>query len=86
MTEPLMPKGTAIWLVESTSLTFDQIAEFCGMHKLEIQGIADGEVGIGMRGLDPVANGQLDWDDIERCSNDPSARLTTGSRQVISAR
>jgi hypothetical protein len=75
MAEPLMPKGTAIWLVENTALTFDQIADFCGMHKLEIQGIADGEVGVGMRGLDPVANGQLDWDDIERCSQDPNARL-----------
>ncbi len=75
MAEPLMPKGTAIWLVENTALTFDQIAEFCGMHKLEIQGIADGEVGVGMLGLDPVANGQLDWEEIERCSKDPSARL-----------
>ena len=75
MAEPLMPKGTAIWLVENTALTFDQIADFCGMHKLEIQGIADGEVGIGMLGLDPVANGQLEWDEIERCSQDPSARL-----------
>jgi hypothetical protein len=75
MADPLMPKGTAIWLVENTALTFDQIAEFCGMHKLEIQGIADGEVGIGMLGLDPVANGQLDWDEIERCAKDPSSRL-----------
>ncbi len=75
MADPLMPKGTAIWLVENTALTSDQIAEFCGMHKLEIQGIADGEDGIGMLGLDPVVNGQLDWDEIERCSKDPSARL-----------
>lgn len=75
MAEPLMPKGTAIWLVENTALTFDQIADFCGMHKLEIQGIADGEVGIGMLGLDPVVNGQLEWDEIERCSKDPASRL-----------
>ena len=75
MAEPLMPKGTAIWLVENTALTFEQIADFCGMHKLEIQGIADGEVGIGMLGLDPVVNGQLEWDEIERCSQDPSSRL-----------
>lgn len=75
MAEPLMPKGTAIWLVENTALTFDQIADFCGMHKLEIQGIADGEVGMGMLGIDPVVNGQLEWDEIERCSKDPSARL-----------
>ncbi len=72
MAEPLMPKGTAIWLVENTALTFDQIAEFCGMHKLEVQGIADGEVGIGMLGLDPVANGQLEWDEIERCILSPN--------------
>lgn len=75
MAEPLMPKGTAIWLVENTALTFDQIADFCGMHKLEIQGIADGEVGIGMLGLDPVVNGQLEWDEIERCSKDSASRL-----------
>ena len=75
MTDPLMPKGTAIWLVENTALTFDQIADFCGMHKLEIQGIADGEVGIGMRGLDPMVNGQLEMDEIERCAKDPAARL-----------
>jgi hypothetical protein len=76
-----MPKGTAIWLVENTALTFDQIAEFCGMHKLEIQGIADGEVGIGMLGLDPVANGQLDTEELERCANDPSARLKIKSTE-----
>ena len=75
MTDPLMPKGTAIWLIENTALTFEQIADFCGMHKLEIQGIADGEVGIGMRGLDPMVNGQLEWDEIERCAKDPAARL-----------
>ena len=75
MAAPLMPKGTAIWLVENTALTFAQIADFCGMHALEVQGIADGEVGAGMRGLDPVASGQLDWDEIERCSADPASRL-----------
>jgi len=75
MAAPLMPKGTAIWLVENTALTFQQIADFCGMHALEVQGIADGEVGAGMRGLDPVASGQLDWDEIERCSGDPTTRL-----------
>lgn len=81
MAEPLMPKGTAIWLVENTALTFDQIADFCGMHKLEIQGIADGEVGIGMLGLDPVANGQLETEELERCANDPSARLNVKSTE-----
>jgi hypothetical protein len=75
MTLPLMPKATAVWLVENTSLTFDQIAEFCGMHPLEVQGIADGEVAVGIVGLDPVANGQLSRDEIARCEADRSARL-----------
>ncbi|MEE9301979.1 MAG: cell cycle transcriptional regulator TrcR [Alphaproteobacteria bacterium] len=72
----LMPKATAVWLVESTSLTFDQIAAFCGMHPLEIQAIADDEVAQGIVGFDPVTNGQLTHDEIERCQADPSARLT----------
>ena len=59
MTQPLMPKATAVWLVENTALTFVQIADFCGLHILEIQAIADEEVAVGMQGLDPVANGQL---------------------------
>jgi uncharacterized protein len=75
MTLPLMPKATAVWLVENTSLTFDQIAAFCGMHPLEVQGIADGEVAVGIVGLDPVANGQLTREEIARCEADPSARL-----------
>lgn len=75
MTLPLMPKATAVWLVENTTLTFDQIADFCGMHVLEIQGIADGEVAVGIVGADPVANGQLDQEEIERCQKDPNARL-----------
>ena len=75
MKRPLMPKATAIWLIENTTLSFEQIAEFCGMHKLEIQGIADGDVGSGMRGLDPVVSGQLDWEEIDRCAADPKARL-----------
>src|SRR5690606_11494601 len=75
MDRPLMPKATAVWLVDNTSLTFEQIAEFCGLHPLEVQGIADGEVGAGIRGLDPVAGGQLTRDEIERCQKDPKARL-----------
>ncbi|MDE3060087.1 MAG: DUF1013 domain-containing protein [Pseudomonadota bacterium] len=75
MSVPLMPKATAVWLVENTSLSFEQIAEFCGMHPLEVQGIADGEVGQGMRGLDPTAGGQLSLDEIRRCEADPAARL-----------
>ena len=75
MAPPLMPKATAVWLVENTSLSFAQIADFTGMHQLEIQGIADGEVGVGMRGLDPMTNGQLEWAEIERVQADPVARL-----------
>jgi hypothetical protein len=75
MANPLMPKATAVWLVENTSLTFDQIAEFCGLHRLEIQGIADGEVAIGMVGLDPVAGGQVTQEEIERAEKDAGARL-----------
>ncbi|MCR9257102.1 MAG: DUF1013 domain-containing protein [Alphaproteobacteria bacterium] len=71
----LMPKATAVWLVENTALTFDQIGAFCGLHDLEVQGIADGEVATGMQGLDPIVGGQLSWEEIERCQKDPSARL-----------
>ena len=72
---PLMPKATAVWLVENTTLSFDQIAEFCGLHKLEVQAIADGEVAVSIVGLDPVFNGQLTHDEIKRCEADPRARL-----------
>lgn len=72
---PMMPKATAVWLVENTGLTFDQIAAFCGLHPLEVQAIADGEVAAGMAGLDPVASDQLEPGEIERCEKDPAARL-----------
>src|SRR5437667_9183606 len=75
MAAPLMPKATAVWLVENTSLTFEQIADFCELHPLEIQAIADGEVANQMQGLDPVANGQTTADEIRRCQLDPKARL-----------
>jgi uncharacterized protein len=75
MSAPLMPKATAVWLVENTSLTFEQIADFCGLHPLEIQAIADGEVANQMQGLDPVANGQTTAEEIVRCQADPEARL-----------
>ncbi len=80
MAAPLMPKATAVWLVENTALTFQQIADFCKLHSLEVQGIADGEVAIGIKGLDPIANSQLDAAEIDRCVADPSARL----RQKVS--
>jgi hypothetical protein len=75
MSLPLMPKATAVWLIEKTALTFEQIAVFCGMHTLEIQAIADGEVAQGINGYDPVANKQVAADDIARCEADPAARL-----------
>ena len=75
MTHPLMPKATAVWLVENTALTFDQIADFCGLHALEVQAIADDEVAIGMQGLDPIRADELTMDEITRCVADPSARL-----------
>ncbi|MCX5615735.1 DUF1013 domain-containing protein [Bombella sp. TMW 2.2559] len=75
MTLPLMPKATAVWLIEKTGLTFDQIAIFCGMHPLEIQAIADGEVGGGINGYDPIKNNQLTAAEIKRCEANPSARL-----------
>ncbi|HEY0837339.1 MAG TPA: cell cycle transcriptional regulator TrcR [Azospirillum sp.] len=75
MALPLMPKATAVWLVENTALSFEQIAAFCGLHPLEIQAIADGEVAVGMVGLDPIANGQLTKGEIERCEKDQNAKL-----------
>lgn len=75
MDRPLMPKATAVWLVENTSLTFDQIADFCSLHPLEVKGIADGEVATGIRGLDPVGAGMLTRDEIARCEKDPKTRL-----------
>ncbi len=75
MTQVLMPKATAVWLIENTSLTFEQVGEFVEMHPLEIQAIADGEVAQGIVGYDPVKNSQITRDDITRCEADPSARL-----------
>ena len=75
MTLPLMPKATAIWLVENTALTFKQIADFCGMHELEIKGIADGEVGMGIKGLNPISTNQLTKEEIDNAANDPEHSL-----------
>ncbi|MEO0912436.1 MAG: cell cycle transcriptional regulator TrcR [Pseudomonadota bacterium] len=75
MALPLMQKATAVWLVDNTTLTFTQIAEFCGLHELEVNGIADGEVGVGIKGFDPIANRQLTAEEIKRCEGDPKARL-----------
>jgi uncharacterized protein len=71
----LMPKATAVWLIDNTSLTFDQIAEFCGMHPLEVKGIADEDVAKGIKGIDPVAAGQLTHEQIETAEKNPEMRL-----------
>jgi hypothetical protein len=75
MSSPLMPKATAVWLIDNTALTFEQIADFCGLHALEVKGIADGEVNIGMVGLNPIMQGQITKEEIERCEKDADARL-----------
>jgi hypothetical protein len=75
MTHPLMPKATAVWLVENTALSFEQIADFCGLHSLEVNAIADEEVVFGMQGMDPVSAGELTLEEIERCQTDPQTRL-----------
>ena len=72
MALPLMQKATAVWLVENTTLTFRQIADFCGLHELEVNGIADGEVAQGIKGFDPIANRQLTAEEIRRAEADPS--------------
>ena len=94
---PLMPKATAVWLVENTSLTFDQIAEFCKLHPLEVKGIADGEVATGIKGYDPISTGQLTREEIAAaregpqpppCSfdvEDPHARIQEAARRSLHA-
>lgn len=70
-----MPKATAIWLIDNTTLTFEQIADFCGLHPLEVQSIADGESATHIQPFDPVMNGFLTKEELERCSKDPKAEL-----------
>src|SRR6202161_3401487 len=73
--KPLMPKATAVWLVDNTSLTFEQIADFCGLHPLEVKGIADEDVAKGIKGQDPVSTGQLSREQIEEAEKNPKSRL-----------
>jgi hypothetical protein len=80
---PLMPKATAVWLVENTSLTFDQVAEFCKLHPLEVKGIADGEVAVGIKGFDPVTNGQLTREELDRAARNPEHKLKIAARKVV---
>ena len=79
---PLMPMATAVWLVENTTLTFKQIAEFCNLHEVEIQGIADGEVGKGIVGYNPIISGQLTRDEIEMSSKDQNRSLKINTYDI----
>ncbi len=81
--KPLMPKATAVWLVENTSLSFEQIAEFCGLHVLEVKGIADGDVAQGIKGLDPVTSNQLTRDEIEAAEKDSNRHLRIAEPKVV---
>ncbi len=80
--QPLMPKATAVWLVENTALSFDQIADFCKLHPLEVKAIADGDAAQGIKGLDPILTGQLSRDEIERVEGDQNARLRLASSKL----
>lgn len=80
--KPLMPKATAVWLVDNTSLTFEQIADFCGLHVLEVKGIADGQVAQGIKGMDPITSGQLTREEIERGQADPNYRLQVAKSKI----
>ena len=82
MTQILMPKATAVWLVENTALSFDQIADFCSLHPLEVKGIADGDVATGIRGANPIDNKQLTLDEIERCQKNPRAKLKKSKSDI----
>ena len=75
MSQPMMPKATALWMIENTGLSFKQIADFCGLHELEVQALADGDVMGGMAPLDPVLSGQITAEEIKRGESDPEARL-----------
>src|SRR5688500_6191889 len=78
----LMPKATAVWLVDNTSLSFEQIAAFCGLHPLEVQGVADGDVAGGIMGVNPIQNGQLTREEIEKAEADPNYRMKVSDPKV----
>jgi hypothetical protein len=79
---PLMPKATAVWLVENTALSFDQVAEFCKLHPLEVKAIADGDAAQGIKGLDPIQTGQLTREEIDKAVSDPSYKLKLSEQRV----
>src|SRR5260370_24237136 len=80
---PLMPKATAVWLVDNTALTFDQVADFTKMHPLEVRAIADGDAAQGIKGMDPISTGQLTRDEIEKGEQDPNYRLRLEESKVV---
>ncbi len=82
----LMPKATAVWLIDNTGLTFDQIADFCSLHILEITGIADGDIARQVRGVNPINNGQLDKEEIAKAEADPKYRMKPKESKVILAK
>ncbi len=86
MSLPLMPKATAVWLVENTSLSFEQIAGFTGMHELEVQAIADGEVAVGIVGVNPITNGQLTQEELDRAQADPTVKLKMNKTDIPTPR
>ena len=79
---PFMPKATAVWLVENTTLTFRQIANFCNLHELEVKGIADGDVAKGIKAYNPILAGQLSRDEIDACSKDPNRKLELSKKNA----
>ena len=82
MSDLLMPRATAVWLIDNTALTFEQIGDLCALHHLEVQSIADGEAAIGIQGYDPLQNGQLTAEEIKRCEADPEARLELAKSEL----
>ena len=82
MADILMPKATAVWLIDNTALTFDQIADFCGLHHLEVKGIADGDVAENMRGVDPIAGGELEREEIKKAEADEGYRMRVAPSKI----
>jgi len=83
--KPLMPLATAVWLIENTSLSFDQIADFCVLHPLQVKGIADGDVAIGVRGINPITNNQLGREELEKAQADPDYRMKLARAKTLVA-
>lgn len=83
--KPLMPLATAVWLIENTSLSFDQIADFCRLHPLQVKGIADGDVAAGVRGINPITNNQLTREELDKAQDDPDYRMKLAKAKTIVA-